>query len=103
MIIAIDAGNSRIKWGIHGAAGWLDVGVLATADVACLSEAADANTAATSSAPGWSRFTARDIAIHESRVGVAGVAAVAGPAAVPAVVVMAAAVVTELPTPSRKP
>ena len=41
MIIAIDAGNSRIKWGIHGAAGWLDVGVLATADVACLSEAAD--------------------------------------------------------------
>ena len=41
MIIAIDAGNSRIKWGVHDGAGWRDSGVLATADAAWLSEAAD--------------------------------------------------------------
>lgn len=41
MIIAIDAGNSRIKWGLHDGTRWLDTGVLATADVAWLSEAAD--------------------------------------------------------------
>ena len=41
MNIAIDAGNSRIKWGVHDGTGWLDSGVLATADVAWLSEAAD--------------------------------------------------------------
>jgi hypothetical protein len=36
MIIAIDAGNSRIKWGVHDGRKWLDSGVLATADVAWL-------------------------------------------------------------------
>ncbi len=41
MIIAIDAGNSRIKWGVHDGRKWLDSGVLATADVAWLGEAAD--------------------------------------------------------------
>ena len=41
MIVAIDVGNSRLKWGLHHAGGWLDSGVLATADVAWLSEAAD--------------------------------------------------------------
>jgi type III pantothenate kinase len=41
MIIAIDAGNSRIKWGVNDGNAWLDSGVLATADVAWLSEAAD--------------------------------------------------------------
>lgn len=41
MIIAIDAGNSRIKWGVHDGRQWLDSGVLATADCAFLSEAAD--------------------------------------------------------------
>ena len=41
MNIAIDAGNSRIKWGVHDGSKWLDNGVLATADVAWLSEAAD--------------------------------------------------------------
>lgn len=41
MNIAIDAGNSRIKWGVHDGSRWLDTGVLATADVAWLSEAAD--------------------------------------------------------------
>ncbi len=41
MNIAIDAGNSRIKWGVHDGTRWLDTGVLATADVAWLSEAAD--------------------------------------------------------------
>ncbi len=41
MIVAIDAGNSRIKWGLHDGTRWLDSGVLATVDVAWLSEAAD--------------------------------------------------------------
>jgi len=41
MNIAIDAGNSRIKWGVHDGNRWLDSGVLATADVAWLSEVAD--------------------------------------------------------------
>jgi type III pantothenate kinase len=41
MIIAIDAGNTRIKWGVHDGAGWADQGVLATADAAWLGDAAD--------------------------------------------------------------
>ena len=41
MNIVIDAGNSRIKWGVHDGSKWLDNGVLATADIAFLSEAAD--------------------------------------------------------------
>lgn len=41
MIIAIDAGNSRIKWGVHDGRQWLDHGTMATADIAFLSEAAD--------------------------------------------------------------
>ena len=41
MIVAIDAGNSRIKWGLHDGAGWAARGVLATADVAWLNEAAE--------------------------------------------------------------
>jgi type III pantothenate kinase len=40
-IIAIDAGNTRIKWGLHDGAAWVDKGVLATSDAAWLSEAAD--------------------------------------------------------------
>lgn len=36
MIVAIDAGNSRIKWGVHDGDGWLSSGALATADVASL-------------------------------------------------------------------
>ena len=40
MIVAIDAGNSRIKWGVHDGDGWLNSGVLATADVASLAEVA---------------------------------------------------------------
>ncbi len=41
MIVAIDAGNSRIKWGVHDGAQWRDNGVLATADVAYLTEVTD--------------------------------------------------------------
>ena len=40
MIIAIDAGNTRIKWGVHDGSAWADKGVLATADAARLSEVA---------------------------------------------------------------
>lgn len=40
-IVAIDAGNSRIKWGLHDGTAWLDKGVLATADAAWLRDAAD--------------------------------------------------------------
>lgn len=41
MIVAIDAGNSRIKWAVHDGTGWAARGILATADVAWLSEAAE--------------------------------------------------------------
>ncbi|MBN8452990.1 type III pantothenate kinase [Accumulibacter sp.] len=41
MIIAIDAGNSRIKWATNDGGRWLDSGVLATSDIAWLAEAAD--------------------------------------------------------------
>lgn len=41
MIAVIDAGNSRIKWGLHDGAGWVSRGVLATADAAWIAEAAD--------------------------------------------------------------
>lgn len=41
MIIAIDAGNTRIKWGVHDGGQWVDKGVLSTADAALLGEAAD--------------------------------------------------------------
>lgn len=38
MILAIDAGNSRIKWGCHAGGAWQEKGWLATADCAALSE-----------------------------------------------------------------
>ena len=41
MIVAIDAGNSRIKWGVHNGAGWLASGTVATADVDQLADAVD--------------------------------------------------------------
>ena len=41
MIAVIDAGNSRIKWGLHNGAGWVSRGVLATADAEWIAEAAD--------------------------------------------------------------
>jgi type III pantothenate kinase len=40
-VVAIDAGNTRIKWGLHDGTAWLDKGVLATADAAWLRDAAD--------------------------------------------------------------
>lgn len=40
-IVAIDAGNTRIKWGLHDGSAWRDRGVFATADAAWLREAAD--------------------------------------------------------------
>ncbi|MDP2878920.1 MAG: type III pantothenate kinase [Sulfuricella sp.] len=39
MILAVDAGNSRIKWGLHDGNSWLSKGWLATADVADLGDA----------------------------------------------------------------
>lgn len=41
MIVAIDAGNSRIKWGVHDGHGWQARGALATADARWIAEAAD--------------------------------------------------------------
>ena len=41
MILCIDSGNSRIKWALHGADGWLESGVLehaAVGQLALLSE-----------------------------------------------------------------
>lgn len=32
MILAVDAGNTRIKWGLHDGSGWLEKGWVATAD-----------------------------------------------------------------------
>lgn len=40
MIVAIDAGNSRIKWGVFDHAEWVVQGVLPTIDAAGISEAA---------------------------------------------------------------
>ncbi|MBE2258075.1 MAG: type III pantothenate kinase [Candidatus Accumulibacter sp.] len=40
MIVAIDAGNSRIKWALHDGRQWLDRGVLATAEVGRLAATA---------------------------------------------------------------
>jgi type III pantothenate kinase len=40
-LVAIDAGNTRIKWGLHDGVQWADKGVLATVDAGSLSEAAD--------------------------------------------------------------
>ena len=36
MIVAIDAGNTRIKWGVHDGAAWVAQGALPTADTASL-------------------------------------------------------------------
>ena len=38
-LLAIDAGNTRIKWGVHDGAGWVANGMLPTAEVALLREA----------------------------------------------------------------
>ena len=39
MILAVDAGNTRIKWGLHDGGTWLAKGWVATADAARLGEA----------------------------------------------------------------
>ncbi len=39
MILAVDAGNTRIKWGLHDGNAWLSQGGLASKDVAGLAEA----------------------------------------------------------------
>ena len=44
-LLAIDAGNSRIKWGVHDGAAWSERGVLATADAAALTAALASLTA----------------------------------------------------------
>ena len=38
MIVAIDAGNTRIKWGVHDGSVWLERGALPTSEAASLSE-----------------------------------------------------------------
>lgn len=43
MIVTIDAGNSRIKWGVHDGAAWIAQGALPTEEAARLAEVA----------PGW--------------------------------------------------
>jgi type III pantothenate kinase len=40
MIVAIDAGNSRIKWGVHDGSAWVDQGNLPTEEATRLTEAA---------------------------------------------------------------
>lgn len=37
-LLAIDAGNTRIKWGLHDGAKWMERGVFATAEAAMLGE-----------------------------------------------------------------
>ena len=39
MILAVDAGNTRIKWGLHDGNSWVSQGWIATADVASLGDA----------------------------------------------------------------
>ena len=36
MILVIDSGNSRMKWGLHGPRGWLGQGVVSNAELATL-------------------------------------------------------------------
>jgi len=36
MILVIDSGNSRMKWGLHGTRGWLGQGVVSNAELATL-------------------------------------------------------------------
>ena len=38
MILAIDAGNTRIKWGVHDGSGWKSLGAVRTSDSAVLNE-----------------------------------------------------------------
>jgi type III pantothenate kinase len=38
MLVAIDAGNTRIKWGVHDGAAWIAQGALPTGDAAQLAE-----------------------------------------------------------------
>ncbi|WP_153111753.1 type III pantothenate kinase [Propionivibrio limicola] len=40
MLIALDAGNSRLKWGLHDGAQWIEHGALPTSDAARLGETA---------------------------------------------------------------
>lgn len=40
MIIAIDVGNSRLKWGMHDGRGWRERGTLPTAEAAALADVA---------------------------------------------------------------
>ena len=40
MIVAIDIGNTRLKWGVWDAGAWLDWGALPTADVVSLEDVA---------------------------------------------------------------
>jgi type III pantothenate kinase len=46
-ILAIDAGNTRIKWGVHDGRGWAMTGAVATADAATLGRAWHGATLAT--------------------------------------------------------
>ncbi|MGZ5073038.1 MAG: type III pantothenate kinase, partial [Usitatibacter sp.] len=39
MLLAIDAGNTRIKWGVHAGGGWRATGSIGTAQSAALFEA----------------------------------------------------------------
>lgn len=39
MILAVDAGNSRVKWGLHDGGGWLRQGSVENPDVAALAQA----------------------------------------------------------------
>ncbi|MDD5330979.1 MAG: type III pantothenate kinase [Sulfuricella sp.] len=39
MILAVDAGNTRLKWGLHDGSRWLEKGWVATADAARLADA----------------------------------------------------------------
>ena len=38
-VLAIDAGNTRVKWGVHGAGAWRSSGSIATADAVGLADA----------------------------------------------------------------
>ena len=42
MIIAVDIGNSRLKWGVHDGGGWIARGALPTVEAGALAEMAAA-------------------------------------------------------------
>jgi len=47
MIVCLDSGNTRIKWGVHDGTAWLAQGAVAQAEVSSLAELSSAGRSRT--------------------------------------------------------